>query len=305
MSEGARRLPAAVGVLVAYLVLTAPLIPLGGVDARRIAVLGLHLVVLGLLVFLPTRPRPGRAVRLLVDWTPLALAPFLYWELPLLMEAMPGPVQYHDPIIVAAERALFGTQPAYEWAGAMPWLPLSELLHACYLSYYLLIYVPPLLLYLGPRATPGQPAGSSPAFRETVLAVMLAFLGCYVVFIVMPVQGPRYLGVPDGVPAGPVRAFVLDLLEAGSSRGAAFPSSHVSVSIAQALMALRHQPRVGRRILPIAIGLAAGAVYGGFHYGIDALAGGVVGVGAALCAGPLRRRIEGQDAGFTRAPAPV
>jgi hypothetical protein len=31
----------------------------------------------------------------------------------------------------------------------------------------------------------------------------------------------------------------------------------------------------------------------------------VVGVGAALCADPLRRRIEGQDAGFTRAPAPV
>jgi membrane-associated phospholipid phosphatase len=237
----------------------------------------------------------------LSDWAPLALVPFLYWELPVLMEVLPGPVRYHDPAIVAVERALFGAQPAYDWAGAMPSIVLSELVHACYLSYYLLIYAPPLLLYLGPMAGPGRSGGSTPAFRETVLGVTLAFLACFVVFIVFPVQGPRYLGVPAGVPDGPVRELVLALLEAGSSRGAAFPSSHVSVAIAQAGLALRHQPRVGRRILPLAIGLAAGAVYGGFHYGIDALAGAAVGVGAAYSAGPLRRRIEGPDAGLTKA----
>jgi membrane-associated phospholipid phosphatase len=207
----------------------------------------------------------------------------------------------------------------------MPWVVLSELLHACYLSYYLLIYAPPLFVYVGAtvgvgRATVGvdratvpvdrsdaataargSVAVDTPQFRETVLAVMLAFLACFVVFIVFPVQGPRYLGVPAGVPEGPVRALVLALLETGSSRGAAFPSSHVSVAIAQAVLALRHQPRVGRRILPLAVGLAAGAVYGGFHYGIDALVGAAVGVAAASSAGPLRRRIEGPDAGFTKA----
>jgi membrane-associated phospholipid phosphatase len=284
-------------VVAAYLLTTALLLPASAVAPLQLGLLVVHVALAAAL----WRPWPAAGAATVVwDWTPLVLVPALYAELPVLMEGLAGPVEYHDPAIVALERALFGTQPAYEWAGAMPWLPLSELLHACYLSYYLLIYAPPLLLYAGASGPNGGARGSTPAFRETVLAITLAFLACFVVFIVMPVQGPRYLGVPAGVPDGPVRRLVLGVLESGSSRGAAFPSSHVSVAIAQALMALRHQPRVGRRILPVAVGLAAGAVYGGFHYGSDVLLGALAGVAAALAAGPLRRRIEGPDAGFTR-----
>jgi hypothetical protein len=298
--EPARR-PATQLLVVGYLALTAPLALIGGVGLRSLLVPCLHLAALAILIAAPKRASATRTTAVISDWAPLALVPFLYWELPVLMEVLPGPVRYHDPAIVAVERALFGGQPAYDWAGAMPSLALSELLHACYLSYYLLIYTPPLLLYVGHLAEPGRSGGSTLAFRETVLAVLIAFLACFVVFIVFPVQGPRYLGVPAGVPDGPVRRLVLALLETGSSRGAAFPSSHVSVAIAQGAMALRYQPRVGRRIVPLAIGLAAGAVYGGFHYGIDAIVGAALGVGAAYAAAPLRRRIEGTDAGFTKA----
>jgi membrane-associated phospholipid phosphatase len=215
------------------------------------------------------------------------------------MEGMPGIVRYHDPAISGLERRIFGGEPAYAWAGAWPWRPLSELLHACYFSYYPLIYTPPLLAYVGrarARSDDHQP------FEETVLALVLAFVTCFVVFIVFPVQGPRYLGVPAGVPDGPVRRLVLRVLQSASSRGAAFPSSHVSVAVAQAWMALRHQPKIGRWTALLALGLACGAVYGGFHYAIDALVGALVGAAAALCAGPLRLRLQGPDPGFTWTP---
>jgi hypothetical protein len=55
------------------------------------------------------------------------------------------------------------------------------------------------------------------AFHDTVLALSLSFLLCFAIFVVFPVQGPRYLGVPEGVPDGPVRRLVVAILERGSA----------------------------------------------------------------------------------------
>ena len=97
-----------------------------------------------------------------------------------------------------------------------------------------------------------------------------------------PYRGHVTSACPQGVPDGPVRRLVLALLEAGSSRGAAFPSSHVAVATTQFVMVVRYQPRLSFFVFAISLGLAAGAVYGGFHYAVDALAG--VAVGDAGCA---------------------
>jgi membrane-associated phospholipid phosphatase len=93
------------------------------------------------------------------------------------------------------------------------------------------------------------------------------------------------------VPGGPVRDLVQRILHAGSSRGTAFPSSHVAVATAQALLALRHQRAVGVVVALLAAGLAAGAVYGGLHYAIDAAVGALVGVAAAWTAVLALRRL--------------
>ena len=151
----------------------------------------------------------------------------------------------------------------------------------------------------GPEPRSGQ---NKDAFEKTVLAVMVSFFVCFLAFVAFPVQGPRYLGVPQGVPDGPVRRLVLSLLEAGSSRGAAFPSSHVAVATTQFVMVMRYQPRYGLLVFAISLGLAAGAVYGGFHYGVDVLAGAAVGTLAVPLAGALRRSLERPGSGFTSRP---
>ena len=296
-------------LVAAYLLLTVPLLLPGGVTAARTGVLTLHLGGALALFALASRHTGRSRVAMLADWAPLLLLPFLYAELPLLMEGLPGPVRYHDPALGRLEALLFGGQPVFTWSKAWREPFVSELLHACYVSYYLLIYVPPVLLYLGWTGTRLAPARREDGFHETVLALTISFLTCFLVFVVLPVQGPRYLGVPEGVPEGvpdgPVRGLALTILETGSSRGAAFPSSHVAVAVTQTLAALRYQPRVGLATMVLTVGLAAGAVYGGFHYLLDVLAGAVVGMLALPAARVLRSGVSRQETGFSGPPAPA
>jgi membrane-associated phospholipid phosphatase len=217
-----------------------------------------------------------RTTRTLGDWYPLVLIPALYSELAVLNVAVHGG-RFFDPLVLKWEELFFGGQPSREWAAAMPLLPLSELLHAAYLSYYLIIYVPPLVLYLQGRRL---------EFRQSVFALILVFLVHYLFFIYFPVQGPRYL---FPAPTGPIEdGFFYQLahrvLEAGSSRGAAFPSSHVGVSIAQTLLTWRFIRPLAPATGLLAAGLALGAIYGGFHYATDAVLGAALGVAAVMVA---------------------
>jgi membrane-associated phospholipid phosphatase len=209
------------------------------------------------------------------DLLPLVAAPLLYGEIPALIASVGS--TYHDATIQRWELALFGSQPAHTLAARLPFLPLSELLHAGYLAYYGVIFLPPLLLLANGRRR---------AFAETVLALTVTCTLCWVIFVAMPVQGPRYLfNAPPDVPDGPIRRLVVGLLAAGSSRGAAFPSSHMAVSVAVAVTALRWQRRVGWAVAVIALLIGIGAVYGGFHYGVDMIAG--AGLGAVTSLGVI------------------
>jgi membrane-associated phospholipid phosphatase len=220
----------------------------------------------------PARPAPagGRAgLALLAPWLPLLLVPPLYTELPHVAAGLG--LAMHDARVIGWELALFGESPARAFAAHAPWRWLSETLHAGYLSYYAVIYGPPLLLFARRRAVGERP------FAECAFTVMLAFVCCYAVFVCFPVQGPWFQWPAPPVPAGPVRHAVERLLHAGSSRGTAFPSSHVAVSVAQTLVTLRHARWAGAACAVCTVALALGAMYGGLHYGIDVVVGAVVG----------------------------
>lgn len=203
-----------------------------------------------------------RLPRVVRDWLPLALGPFLYIELRWLIEGAGRP--HADARVIGWERALFNGDPSATWAPRHPSLPLSELLHLCYASYYLLVLLPPLVLYA---------TGRRRDFARTLLALATVYAACFTTYLLFPVDGPRFLVGPAAAPDGPVRGFVLHLLAAGSSRGTAFPSSHVAAAVVASLAALRADRRMGIPIALLTVGLAAGTVYGGFHYAVDALAG--------------------------------
>jgi membrane-associated phospholipid phosphatase len=215
------------------------------------------------------------------DWLPLALGPFLYVELRWLIPGVGAP--HADALLQRWELAVFPSNPSATWATHTPSVVLSEMLHLAYASYYAVVLVPPILLLV---------RGRRDAYARTLLALTLVYGACFLTYLVFPVDGPRYLLGPATAPDGPVRTFVLHLLAAGSSRGTAFPSSHVAASVVASLCALQFQRPVGIVVSALTVGLALGTVYGGFHYVLDALAGGIVGLSAWFAARALCRALS-------------
>jgi membrane-associated phospholipid phosphatase len=207
----------------------------------------------------------------------------MYWELPHLGGSLWGD-RYFDGAVQGWEQGVFGYQPSMRWAAQWPSLALSELLHGAYLAYYPLIYAVPAVLFF---------RGRIGAFRDTLFALMLTFVLAYLVFIVFPVQGPRYLfAAPGGALAdGPLYRLTHAILEGGSSQGAAFPSSHAAVAVVQTVNARRHLHGALPLLLLITAGICFGAVFGGFHYGVDMVAGVGLGLLAGGLAPTVRRRL--------------
>ena len=258
-------LRAALLLLAGYLALTSvPLARLGIVTGQWVP-LGMHAVALG--IVLAANASQARTTQILRDWTPLGLGPFLYVELRWIIEGAGRP--HAETLVASWEAGLFPSDPSAALATRWPSLAVSELLHFCYLSYYAIVYVPPALLWL---------RGRRREFADTVLALVAVYALCFTTYMLFPVDGPRFVHGPSTAPVGPIRSLVVQLLASGSSRGTAFPSSHVAAALVAAVCALRFQRAVGAVVAVLTLGLAVGAVYGGYHYAVDVLVGTVAAV---------------------------
>ncbi|MEO8563640.1 MAG: phosphatase PAP2 family protein [bacterium] len=231
--------------------------------------LALHMVVVALAA--ATLVPRATALRPIRDWLPLLAVPLLYVELRWIIPAIG--VAHRDATVVAWERMLFPSNPSATLATRFHSVALSEALHLSYALYYAIVGIPPMVLFF---------TGARRKLEATTLALVIVYAICFLAYPLFPVDGPRFLHGAAPAPDGPVRRYVLALLERGSSRGTAFPSSHVAASVVAALCALQHQRKLGVVIAIVAVGLTIATVYGGFHYAVDALAGLVLGTAAWL-----------------------
>lgn len=262
-------------LFLAYIGATGLLLLLAG-GAAAWALAALHAGGAAAAVVWSRAPLPvGRAARFLRLAYPVALTPLLYAELAVLNQLFG--TGYLDATVQAWEAALFGVQASVEWSRAWPGFWWSELLHLGYVSYYALV---PVAL-LGVWATRGDDA-----LHRATVATALAFFASYAVFIVFPVAGPRYLFPKiEGPPAeGALFGLVHAILEGASSKGTAFPSSHVAAAGAAVWTAGLEDRRWGWLLALPWLALTAGTVYGRFHYAVDALAGVVMALAAVAVA---------------------
>lgn len=254
-------------LLAAYLLVTAVLALAAG--SRDGIVLGLvHGAAAAAVVVLARRPLPRAGIlRFFRVAYPLLLMPVLYAELRVLDQLL-----FHgffDSTVQVWEQALFGTQLSVAAARDLPYDWLSVVLHLGYVSYYLVVPTAAIAAYL---------TGGARALERATTTISLGFFICYLFFAVFPVAGPRYLFPPlSGPPAqSPVYRIVHEVLDRGSSKGTAFPSSHVAASVSSLLATWRENGRAFAVLLLPVSALVVGTVYGRFHYGVDALAGLVV-----------------------------
>lgn len=201
-----------------------------------------------------------------------------------------------DHLFAQAEQSLFGCQPALLFSQVVPNRFFSEMMDMGYTSYYPLI-IGVLLFYFLCRYN---------EFERTAFIILASFFLYYVVFIFVPVTGPQYYfgaagldniakGVfPDvgnyfthnierlptpGWTDGFFYHRVVEAHDAGERPTAAFPSSHVGVTVVVLLLAWHSRNRrLFWLFVPFFVLMFAATVYIRAHYLIDALAGLVSGV---------------------------
>lgn len=202
-----------------------------------------------------------------------------------------------DHVFAAMEQGVFGFQPALVFAEKCCNHVFSELMCLGYSSYYPIIGTV-TLFYLFCRRQ---------EFERAVFVIIGAFFIHYVIFDLLPVSGPQFyyyvvgedqiaqgvfpnihdfyatgwdgncLSIP-GWKDGFFHHLVQQAHDAGERPTAAFPSSHVSVTVALLCLAWHTRNRwLFYCLLPLGILMFFGTFYIKAHYAIDAIAGLVSG----------------------------
>ncbi len=200
-----------------------------------------------------------------------------------------------DPFFASVEQGIFGCQPALVFAQHWPQAFFSELMYLAYASYFPII-VTTVLYYFFSRYE---------QFERAAFVLLASFFAFYVVFDLVPVTGPMYyyhaVGVDQVVKGvfpsvgdyflthtdmmtspgwtdGPFYHVVADLHTSGERPTAAFPSSHVGISVVCMLLIWRtHNRKLFFGLLPFALLICLATVYIRAHYAIDVVAGLVTG----------------------------
>ena len=266
--------------------------------------LAAHVVCSGLvhgLINLASARPVNRVLDLLRHFYPVLLYTGFYRETGVLSQMFH--VGHLDAVFIDLDQKLFGFQPSLVWMLKLPYVWISEIFYFSYFSYYLMIGGTGLALFIRDRKQ----------FYHYVCVVSFVFYGCYLIYIFLPVIGPRiiYSGIaPFDPPAEvlPVEQWVFpDAVQSGlfynlmhliyhyfETEGAAFPSSHVAIALVTAYFSFRYLPRIRWIHLVMAILLCLSTVYCRYHYAVDVL-GGVLTTALLLPVGNwLYRRYGGE-----------
>jgi membrane-associated phospholipid phosphatase len=239
------------------------------------------------------RPAPGSLLASVADFGPILPLLLVFDNLgPFVLGV--GSVDL-DPLLVAADRLLFGGDDP---TGILePFLgPLVlDVLTVCYALYYFHPIVLGALLWRDDLRE--RTAGAS--FAAYVFGMLLVFYVSYAGYFVVPAIGPRFTVPHDGpLPRGAVAKTIDDTLDRlETSRRNCFPSGHTMVTIAVLVEAARRSRKTFLAFLPFATGLVLATVACRYHYVVDVLAGLVLAFAAGGLARAVARRVRQEEDG--------
>lgn len=245
------------------------------VVAHAVTMVAVHLLI----VAQAARPE-NRLLTFLRLLYPLLFITVLYQETGWVNLLVTG--MYHDHAIIALEGRIFGYQPIVRFMEALPYRGVAELLYFAYFSYYSLVIGTAFALFVIDRRQ----------CLRYVSVISLIFFVCYLAFIIAPVLGPKAILIPryaqavgidypvPPVPPGVEAAISYRVMSVIHSNlqviGAAFPSSHVAVSLGVLYFAWLSFRRMRWVILVLVTLLALSTVYCRYHYAVDVFGGIIV-----------------------------
>lgn len=275
-------------------------------DGRQRLVAVLVNCLIALVLLLVGRAGEKRFLAALRPWMPVFFILVAYRESGLFYT--PDPSHRLDYIFIRFDNAILrnrGLLRTLDWGA--PWI--QYYLELSYLLCYPIVPLGVACLCLfkiggggadGPEiisTSEGARSGARAlAIEHFWTAVLLASFTCYFLFPFFPLAPPRELfnDVPGPRVAPLLRAMNHWLLGKYAVGASLFPSAHVAATSAAALAIRRYLPRLGWFFVVVAVSIAVATVYGRYHYALDAVAGGVVGIGAywVSCRLSMRRSAE-------------
>ena len=218
-----------------------------------------------------------------------------------------------DHIFARWDTVLFGCQPALEFHRLCPWPWFCEAVNMGYFSYYPMIVVVMVFFFLC----------RNKHYVEASFTVLCSFFLYYLIYIALPVAGPQFYfwAVPPeviesgqfpalgtyfslhtemlptpGDPTGLFYRLVEQAQEMGERPTAAFPSSHIGITLILLLLVYPQSRRLFYVLLPFAVLLAMATVYIQAHYLVDAIAGVLTAYPVYRLSRWIFRKVEGRYA---------
>lgn len=221
---------------------------------------------------------------------------------------------YLDLWFIHLEHRLFGGQPSVRFMELLPQRWVAELMYAAYFSYYLMIVGVGIALYFRDRRH----------FAHYLTVVSVLFYVCYLVYVFLPVCGPRLFfedfqgivispelrqiglrhAMPASVAGGVFPSVILLIYRHLEAAGAAFPSSHVAVAVCTTWFSFLYLRRVRYWHALATFLLCVSTVYCRYHYVVDVLAGVLTALAIVPVANWLHRRVD-QAPALAPAAVPV
>jgi membrane-associated phospholipid phosphatase len=223
------------------------------------------------IVTLSRKQHDGTAWQFAHDWLPAAVFFTSVFEETAFLSLALVP-HWQSAHIASFELALFGTPPALWLHQHVPSWCL-EFLEFGYFAFYPLYPIVGLIFWTR-RHRPGY----QPAFRCMTDALAVGYLICYATYLLWPTQSPHHAqGIIGPASGGPFYWLVRLIQGNAGVHGNAFPSGHIMLAFVVLVFTWRYLPRAAPWLLLINVLMCLGAVYDGYHWTTDAIAGAVIG----------------------------
>jgi membrane-associated phospholipid phosphatase len=232
--------------------------------------LAFNLFVILIVLLLRFRKRRSLSAEAMSLWYPLILIGLLYYQTGLINRVVVP--RFLDAFFMNLDVWIFGEFPAFFLRGKQGNAFLDEFFHFFYFSYYLLIPLTGILLF----------RKEVKIFESFVLQLSSLFYLCFIIFILLPVEGPIALRNEYYHQGGLFQTLVDFIYTGGENPGAAFPSSHVAATFLVAWWGSRHFVRMKMAYWLTFLLLSIATVYCMFHYAVDVMAGLLLGFLAVL-----------------------
>ncbi len=181
-----------------------------------------------------------------------------------------------DPIITNFELKIFGVHPTWWIEEHLFFKPLIEFLTLGYTAYYLILPLLAFLLYFKKKDIYG--------FNNLIFTVAISFYIHYLVFILLPIDGPwRYGPILDHF-TKPVEGYLIleiqkKIMDFGVMKhSGCFPSSHVAIATIVLLNARRFYKGLFPIYFIIVVLLSFATFFLRYHYLTDTVVGLLVGI---------------------------